>query len=73
MAHTVGRIEQLTTLNTDVDHAIALANDATHGATEGCTLTQSVALLISQRNNARHYADTFKARLKELGDTEFCT
>jgi len=33
MAHTVGRIEQLTTLNTDVDHAIALANAATHGAT----------------------------------------
>ncbi len=27
----------------------------------------AIQLLISQRDNARHYADTFRKKLKELG------
>jgi len=46
---------------------LATINAATDGATEGCGLEEAVAVLISQRNNARHYAETFRAKLKELG------
>ena len=46
---------------------LATINAATDGATEGCGLGEAVAVLISQRDNARHYAETFRAKLKKLG------
>ena len=46
---------------------LATINRATDGATEGCGLAEAVDVLISQRDNARNYAETFRAKLKELG------
>ena len=49
------------------DRALAMIRDATDHALDEVGLVESVAVLISQRNNARHYAETFRAKLKELG------
>ena len=49
------------------DRALAMIRDATDHALDEVGLVESVAVLISQRNNARRYAETFRAKLKELG------
>ena len=49
------------------DRALAMIRDATDHALDEAGLVESVAALISQRNNARRYAETFRAKLKELG------
>ena len=49
------------------DRALAMIRDATDHALDESGLVESVAVLISQRNNARRYAETFRAKLKELG------
>jgi len=49
------------------DRALAMIRDATDHALDEAGLVESVAVLISQCNNARRYAETFRAKLKELG------
>jgi len=44
-----------------------MIQEVTDGALSDAGLVEAVAVLISQRDNARHYADTFRAKLKELG------
>jgi hypothetical protein len=50
-----------------IQESLALIHEATEGAIEGCSLVEAVTLLISQRNSARTYAETFRAKLKQLG------
>ena len=52
---------------TDSAKALQMIRDATDGALEETGLVEAVAVLISQRDNARHYAETFRSKLKELG------
>ena len=47
--------------------ALAMIREATELALDDAGIVEAVAVLISQRNNARHYAETFRAKLKELG------
>jgi len=49
------------------DRALAMIREVTNHALDDAGLVVAVAVLISQRNNARHYAETFRAKLKELG------
>jgi len=51
----------------DADRALAMIREATDHALDEAGLVEAVAVLISQRDNARHYAETFRAKLKELG------
>lgn len=51
----------------EIETVLRMINEATENATEGCGLVEAVAVLISQRDNARHYSDTFRDKLKELG------
>lgn len=44
-----------------------MIREVTNHALDDAGLVVAVAVLISQRNNARHYAETFRAKLKELG------
>ena len=53
----------------DADRALAMIREATDHALDEAGLVEAVAVLISQRDNARHYAETFRAKLKELGFT----
>jgi len=49
------------------DRALGMIREATDHALDEAGLVEAVAVLISQRDNARHYAETFRAKLKELG------
>ena len=49
------------------DRALAMIREATGLALDDASIVEAVAILISQRNNARHYAETFRAKLKKLG------
>ncbi len=49
------------------DLALGMIRGATDHALDETGLVEAVAVLISQRDNARHYAETFRAKLKELG------
>ncbi len=51
----------------EIQKALEIINQATEGATEECSLIEAVTVLVSQRDNARHYSETFRAKLKELG------
>lgn len=51
----------------DAEKALQMIREATDGALDEASLIEAVAILISQRDNARHYAETFRAKLKELG------
>ena len=51
----------------DADRALAMIREATDHALDEAGLIEAVAVLISQRDNARNYAETFRAKLKELG------
>ena len=53
--------------NDPMRRTLATIGVATDGATERCGLDEAVAVLISQRNNARNIADSLRAKLKELG------
>lgn len=53
--------------NPQTDQALRLIREATGDAVDGAGIVEAVAILISQRDNARHYVDTFRAKLKELG------
>jgi len=44
-----------------------MIREATDLALDDAGIVEAVASLISQRNNARRYAETFRAKLKELG------
>lgn len=57
-------------MNSEQQMAAALEKirEATYGATEMCGLYEAITVLISQRDNARHYEKTFRRRLKELGE-----
>jgi len=44
-----------------------MIREATDYALDDVGLVEAVAVLILQRDNARHYAETFRAKLKELG------
>jgi hypothetical protein len=45
------------------DEALRMICDATDGATKNCSLIESVAVLISQRDNARLQSDSYKRQL----------
>jgi len=47
--------------------ALNVIREATEGALDDADLLQAVVILISQRDNARHYAETFRQKLAELG------
>jgi len=47
--------------------ALRMIREVTDGALDASTLIEAVLVLISQRDNARHYADTFRQELKKLG------
>lgn len=47
--------------------ALRMAREATDGALDGADILCAVSILISQRDNARHCAETFRRKLKELG------
>ena len=49
------------------DRALAMIREATDHALDDAGLVEAVSVLISQRDNARHYANAFRAKLKELG------
>ncbi len=49
------------------DEALRMICEATDGATKNCSLIESVAVLISQRDNARNKSDVLANRLKEMG------
>ena len=49
------------------EKALRLIREATDGALDDAQIVEAVMVLISQRDNARHYADTFRNKLKELG------
>ena len=51
----------------EVEKALRIMRVATDEATDRCGLVESVTVLISQRDNARHYADTFRKKLAGLG------
>jgi hypothetical protein len=52
---------------TQSDRALIMIREATDHALDEAGLVEAVSVLISQRDNARHCADTFRAKLKELG------
>lgn len=64
-------VDALVKYRDDHDKALRAIEQATEGATEGCGIFEAVCVLISQRDNAHHYADTFRKRLKELGE-DYC-
>lgn len=47
--------------------ALELIREATSHAIKNEGLVEAVAVLISQRDNARHYSDIFREKLKQLG------
>ena len=49
------------------DRALAMIREATDLALDDAGILEAVTVLISQRNNARRYAETYHAKLKELG------
>ena len=51
----------------DAERALAMIREATDHALDEAGIVEAVAVLISQRDNARHYAETFRAKLKEIG------
>ena len=51
-----------------IQDALAAIKEATDGATDGCGLFEAVTVLISQRDNERHYQSVFRERLKEIGE-----
>ena len=55
----------------ETDLALRLIRDATGLALADYTIAEAVAVIISQRNNARRAADTFRARLKEETGKEY--
>lgn len=69
-AETIRRMiaESITPEEEQILDALAAIHKATDGATDGCGLFEAVTVLISQRDNARHYEATYRKRLKELGE-----
>ena len=69
MSNPIGKPVHCPPVGSDSESAAALKmiREATDGALDDAGLCEAVAVLISQRDNARHCADTFKAKLKELG------
>jgi hypothetical protein len=51
----------------EIQAALGLISQATEGVTEGAPLNTALQILISQRNNAREYAESFRRKLKGLG------
>lgn len=51
-----------------ITKALQLINEATGGATNESGLIEAVVVLISQRDNARHYANVFREKLRENGE-----
>ena len=51
----------------DADRALSMIREVTDHALDDAGLEEAVAVLISQRDNARHYAEVFREKLKELG------
>lgn len=51
----------------EMKQALRIIREATEGALDDCGLVEAVAVLISQRDNARDRAETFRAKLRALG------
>ena len=63
------------TAEEEIAKALESIKAATDGATEGCGLTEAIAVLVSQRDNAHLHAETYKKKVKELREnkTESCS
>lgn len=60
-------MDKLISDGVELKQALKIIREATDQSLDDCGLVEAVTVLISQRDNARDRAETFRARLAELG------